>query len=58
MEAANIVEILRDAGPGGLHVRNIHRLVMELRTNFKTAAAPPDTSPLTPAHLGNLVVLF
>ncbi|PIL29528.1 hypothetical protein GSI_08336 [Ganoderma sinense ZZ0214-1] len=57
LEAANIVEILREAGPGGLHVREILRLVLELRTNSETAA-PPDTVPLTPAHLGHILRLL
>ena len=50
LETANIVEILREAGPGGLHVKEIHRQIFELRTNLKTAA-PADTAPLTPANL-------
>ena len=59
LEAANIVEILRDAGPGGLHVQEIHRLVMELRTNSKTAA-PPEMVSLTPDRLSapNLHLMF
>ncbi|KAM5545248.1 hypothetical protein V8D89_001359 [Ganoderma adspersum] len=57
LEAANIVEILREAGPVGLHVREIHRLVLDLRTNSKTAA-PPDTVPLTPAHLSHILRLL
>ena len=51
-----IVEILREAGPGGLHVREIHRLVLDLRTNLK-AAAPTDTVPLTPVHLDEFIQL-
>ena len=45
LEAANIVEILRKVVPAGLHVREIHRLVLDLRTNSKIAA-PPDLVPL------------
>ena len=59
LEAANIVEILREAGPGGLHVQEIHRLVMELRTNSKTAPPPlAETVPLTPARLSMLIITF
>ncbi|PIL29532.1 hypothetical protein GSI_08340 [Ganoderma sinense ZZ0214-1] len=57
LEAANIVEILREAGPGGLHVQEILRLVLELRTNSKTAA-PPETVPLTPVHLSHILRLL
>ncbi|KAM5545245.1 hypothetical protein V8D89_001356 [Ganoderma adspersum] len=57
LEAANIVEILREAGPGGLHVREIRRLVLDLRTNSKDAA-PADTVPLTPAHLSHILRLL
>ncbi|KAM5545250.1 hypothetical protein V8D89_001361 [Ganoderma adspersum] len=58
LEAANIVEILREAGPGGLHVQEIHRLVLELRTNSKTAAPPDTVTPLTPAHLSHILRLL
>ena len=54
LEAANIVEILREAGSAGLHVREIHRLVLDLRTDLKTAA-PVDAVPLTPVHLSEFV---
>ncbi|PIL29530.1 hypothetical protein GSI_08338 [Ganoderma sinense ZZ0214-1] len=57
LEAANIVEILREAGPNGLHVQEILRLVLELRTNSKTAT-PTDTVPLTPAHLSHILRLL
>ncbi|PIL29533.1 hypothetical protein GSI_08341 [Ganoderma sinense ZZ0214-1] len=57
VEAANIVEILREAGPVGLHVRDIHRLVLELRTNVK-GAAPADGARLTPAHLSHILRLL
>ncbi|KAM5545244.1 hypothetical protein V8D89_001355 [Ganoderma adspersum] len=57
LEAAHIVEILREAGPRGLHVREILCLVLELRTNSKTAT-PPDTVPLTPAHLSHILRLL
>ncbi|KAI1787799.1 S-adenosyl-L-methionine-dependent methyltransferase [Ganoderma leucocontextum] len=57
LETANIVEILREAGPGGLHVREIHRLILEMRANLKTAA-PADTSPLTPAHISRILRLL
>ncbi|PIL29529.1 hypothetical protein GSI_08337 [Ganoderma sinense ZZ0214-1] len=57
LETANIVEILREAGPGGLHVQEIHRSVLELRANLKTAAAA-DAVPLTAAHLGHILRLL
>ncbi|KAM5545242.1 hypothetical protein V8D89_001353 [Ganoderma adspersum] len=57
LEAANIVEILREAGPGGLHVQEIHRLALKLRTNSKTAA-PPEMVSLTPARLGRILRLL
>ncbi|EJF57429.1 S-adenosyl-L-methionine-dependent methyltransferase [Dichomitus squalens LYAD-421 SS1] len=57
LEAANIVEILREAGPEGLHVREIYRLVLDLRANSKTATTA-DTVPLTPAHLSHILRLL
>ena len=57
LEAANIVEILRETGPGGLHVQEIYRLVLDLRTNSKTAA-PPEMVALTPARLSMPVFIF
>ncbi|KAJ8475167.1 hypothetical protein ONZ51_g6741 [Trametes cubensis] len=55
LEAAHIVEILREAGPQGLHVKDIHRSVIELRP--KTAPAPdPDT--FTAARLGHVLRLL
>ncbi|KAI1787144.1 S-adenosyl-L-methionine-dependent methyltransferase [Ganoderma leucocontextum] len=57
LETANIVEILREAGPGGLHVREIHRVILEMRTNLKTAA-PAETAPLTPVHLSHILRLL
>ena len=65
LEAANIVKSLREAGPAGPLVREIHRLVLDLRTNSKTAA-PPDMVPLTldtwvgfaPGRAGRLRVLL
>ena len=57
LEATNIVEILREAGPEGLHVKEIHRLVLEMRTNVKGAASA-DTAPLTPAHLSKRIRLL
>ena len=50
LEAAHIVEILREAGPAGLHVKDILRSVLDLRTNSKTAT-PADEVPVTAAHL-------
>ena len=44
---------MREAGPEGLHVREIYRLVLEMRANSKNAT-PADTVPLTPAHLSEL----
>lgn len=53
LEAAHIVEILREAGPQGLHVREICRLVAELRP--KSAAGKPEN--LTSTRLGERTVL-
>ena len=57
LEAANIVEILREACPIGLHVQEIHRLVLDLRTNSETAA-PPEMISLTPARMSMLIYIF
>ncbi|KAI0324800.1 S-adenosyl-L-methionine-dependent methyltransferase [Cubamyces sp. BRFM 1775] len=55
LEAAHIVEILREAGPQGLHVKDIHRSVVELRP--KTAPAP-DPETFTVARLGHVLRLL
>ncbi|KAI0761043.1 S-adenosyl-L-methionine-dependent methyltransferase [Trametes elegans] len=51
MEAAHIVDILRERGPNGLHAREICRLVAELRPE----GAQPDPSVLTPARLSHIL---
>ena len=43
LEMANIVEILREAGPGGLHVKEITKKVAELRA--KNNSEPVDLDP-------------
>lgn len=49
IETANIVEILREAGPAGLHVDDILKTVLELRPK---SVSPQRESPLTSAKLG------
>ena len=44
LEASNIVEILREAGPAGLHVKEITRKVSELR-NSKVGGEPIELDP-------------
>ncbi|KAI0324796.1 S-adenosyl-L-methionine-dependent methyltransferase [Cubamyces sp. BRFM 1775] len=51
MEEAHIVEILRDAGPQGMHVNDIHRAVVDLRPQ----SATPDPAVLTPERLGYIL---
>ncbi|KAI0356395.1 S-adenosyl-L-methionine-dependent methyltransferase [Trametes cingulata] len=51
MEAAHIPEILRELGPKGVHVQDIHRAVVELRRED----ARPDPSIFTPMRLGHLL---
>lgn len=50
MEAANIVEILRGAGPDGMHVDDICQAIVDLRP--KSSVNLPDTKNLTPERLG------
>ncbi|KAI0359496.1 S-adenosyl-L-methionine-dependent methyltransferase [Trametes cingulata] len=54
MEAAHIPEILREAGAQGLHVRDIHRSVTELRPKD----AQPNPNVFTPARLGHVLRLL
>ncbi|OSC97043.1 S-adenosyl-L-methionine-dependent methyltransferase [Trametes coccinea BRFM310] len=54
LEAAHIVEILREAGPQGLHVRDIQRSVIELRPEN----ARPDPATFTAARLGHVLRLL
>ncbi|KAL7277477.1 hypothetical protein ACG7TL_008398 [Trametes sanguinea] len=54
LEEAHIVEILREAGPGGLHVRDIHRAIVDLRPE----ASPPDPAVFTPSRLGHILRLL
>ncbi|CDO72696.1 hypothetical protein BN946_scf184985.g116 [Trametes cinnabarina] len=51
LEHAHIVEILREAGPQGLHVRDIHRSIIELRPEN----ARPDPAIFTAARLGHVL---
>ncbi|KAI0653620.1 S-adenosyl-L-methionine-dependent methyltransferase [Cubamyces menziesii] len=52
MEAAHIVEILREAGPNGMHVKDLCRSVKELRPGEKDA---PDQENLNPERLGHIL---
>ncbi|KAI0628454.1 S-adenosyl-L-methionine-dependent methyltransferase [Trametes polyzona] len=54
LEAAHIPEILWEAGEQGLHVRDICRIVTELRSKD----APPDPAIFTPARLGHVLRLL
>ncbi|KAH9856853.1 S-adenosyl-L-methionine-dependent methyltransferase [Lenzites betulinus] len=54
LEAAHIPEILREAGPQGLHVNEIHRLVTELRSK----ESPPDPTIFTTGRLGHVLRLL
>ncbi|KAI0827576.1 S-adenosyl-L-methionine-dependent methyltransferase [Trametes gibbosa] len=54
LEAAHIPEILREAGPKGLHVGEIYRLVTELRSK----ELPPDPAIFTPGRLGHVLRLL
>ncbi|RPD57862.1 S-adenosyl-L-methionine-dependent methyltransferase [Lentinus tigrinus ALCF2SS1-6] len=56
METANIVEILREAGPEGLHVDSLLKQILELRPKARNAAV--GDGPLTPAHLGHILRLL
>ncbi|KAI0356400.1 S-adenosyl-L-methionine-dependent methyltransferase [Trametes cingulata] len=51
MEAAHIPEILREVGPQGLHVEDIHRTVMELRPG----GLSPDPAVLTRTRLAHVL---
>ncbi|KAH9888541.1 S-adenosyl-L-methionine-dependent methyltransferase [Cubamyces lactineus] len=51
MEEAHVVEILRGAGPEGMHVNDIHRAVVDLRP----PSAAPDPTILTPERLGYIL---
>ncbi|KAI0364842.1 S-adenosyl-L-methionine-dependent methyltransferase [Pilatotrama ljubarskyi] len=54
IEAAHIPEILREAGPQGLHVKDIQRSVTELRPKN----ALPDPAIFTPPRLGHVLRLL
>ncbi|RPD58012.1 S-adenosyl-L-methionine-dependent methyltransferase [Lentinus tigrinus ALCF2SS1-7] len=55
METANVVEILREAGPEGLHVDELLKQILALRPKTNPAAGD---GPLTPAHLGHILRLL
>lgn len=50
MEAAHVAEILKEAGPEGMHVDDICRAIIDLRP--KSSVACPDTKNLTSERLG------
>ncbi|KAI0780304.1 S-adenosyl-L-methionine-dependent methyltransferase [Fomes fomentarius] len=52
LETANIVDILREAGPDGLHVNDILKAVLELRPKAQ------GRSPLTPSDLSRTLRLL
>ncbi|KAI0761037.1 S-adenosyl-L-methionine-dependent methyltransferase [Trametes elegans] len=54
LEEAHIVEILREAGAHGLHLRDIHRKIIELRPKDKR----PDPSILNVNRLGHILRLL
>lgn len=55
LEMANIVEILREAGPAGLHVEEIHKLVLDLCPKGEGVAP----SPLKVSNLsGSLLFVY
>ncbi|KAI9063980.1 S-adenosyl-L-methionine-dependent methyltransferase [Trametes sanguinea] len=54
LEEAHIVEILRETGPTGLHVRDIHQAIIELRPE----TSPPDLAVFTPSRLGHVLRLL
>ncbi|KAH9925845.1 S-adenosyl-L-methionine-dependent methyltransferase [Epithele typhae] len=52
LETAHIVDILREAGPGGMHVNDIARTVVEIRCgSITTGEAVPDLSPSKLSHV-------
>ncbi|KAI0737217.1 S-adenosyl-L-methionine-dependent methyltransferase [Daedaleopsis nitida] len=55
IETANIVEILREAGPEGLHVDDLLKTVLELRPK---TTSPQRESPLTSSKLGHILRLL
>ncbi|KAI0324797.1 S-adenosyl-L-methionine-dependent methyltransferase [Cubamyces sp. BRFM 1775] len=55
VEAAHIVEILKEAGQRGLHVNELHRSIIELRPKD---APPPDLTVFTPARLAHILRLL
>ncbi|KAI0682001.1 S-adenosyl-L-methionine-dependent methyltransferase [Earliella scabrosa] len=56
LEASNIVEILREAGPGGLHVKEIAKKVAELRA--KNKSEPVDLDPSKFSHVLRLLATY
>ncbi|KAI0761039.1 S-adenosyl-L-methionine-dependent methyltransferase [Trametes elegans] len=54
LEAAHVVEILREAGPQGLHVRDIHRAIIESRPK----GSPPDPAIFNVSRLGHILRLL
>ena len=53
LEASHTVEILRDAGPQGLHAKDIARQIEEIHLG-KDAPTRDDIDHLDPAHLSTL----
>ncbi|KAH9888543.1 S-adenosyl-L-methionine-dependent methyltransferase [Cubamyces lactineus] len=51
MEAAHIVEVLREAGPNGMHVDDLCQSVKELRPDTSV----PDAANLSPERLGHIL---
>ncbi|KAI0666974.1 S-adenosyl-L-methionine-dependent methyltransferase [Trametes maxima] len=55
LEAAHIPEILREAGPEGLHVKDLHRSVVALRPRD---CVRPDPAIFNPERLGHVLRLL
>ena len=45
MEAANVVEVLREAGPEGMHVKDIYTSIMNLLPQDAVPKVPTMLSP-------------
>ncbi|KAI0761034.1 S-adenosyl-L-methionine-dependent methyltransferase [Trametes elegans] len=54
LEAAHIVEILKDAGPGGLHIRDVLRMVVALQPQTDL----PDPEILNASRLAHILRLL
>ncbi|KAI0737198.1 S-adenosyl-L-methionine-dependent methyltransferase [Daedaleopsis nitida] len=57
LEASNIVEILREAGPAGLHVKDITSKVVELRS-WKTDAEPVEYDSSKFSHVLRMLATY